>query len=65
MLLVLSTAAALVLWIILWALGAKGFDAFMVSIVIILLSATASAILPFLPGNRKGTDEPVDPAPFN
>jgi hypothetical protein len=65
MLLLLSTAAALIIWIILWALGAKGFDAFMVSILIVLISATVSAILPYLPGNRKGSGEPVDPAPFN
>jgi uncharacterized membrane protein len=65
MLLVLSTAAALVIWIILWAIGAKGFDAFMVSILIVLLAATTSLLMRSLPGNRKSADEPADPAPFN
>jgi hypothetical protein len=65
MLLVLSAAASMVIWIILWALGAKGFDAFMAALVLILLASTISLLLPGLPGNRKAEAEPRDPAPFN
>jgi hypothetical protein len=65
MLLVLSAATAMVVWIVLWALGAKGFDAFMLALLIVLLGSTLNLILPFLPGKRRGVDEPVDPAPFN
>ncbi len=65
MLLVLSAAASMVIWIILWALGAKGFDAFMLALVLILLAATVNLVLPYLPGNRKAEAEPRDPAPFN
>jgi hypothetical protein len=65
MLLVLSAAASMVIWIILWALGAKGFDAFMVGLMVILLAATVNLVLPYLPGNRKDQVEPRDPAPFN
>ena len=64
MLLVLSAAAAMVIWIILWALGTKGFDGFLVALMIVLLAATVNLVLPYLPGNRKGKDDPVDPAPF-
>ena len=53
MLLVLSTAAGMVLWIILWALGASGFDAFLVALMLILLAATVHLILPYLPGKQR------------
>jgi hypothetical protein len=65
MLLVLSTAVAMVIWITLWGLGAKGFDGFMVAILIVLLAATVHLVLPYLPGRRKAVDAPADPAPFN
>jgi hypothetical protein len=64
MLIVLSTAAAMIIWIILWALGIKGFDGFLAAILIVLLAATVHLVLPYLPGNRRGRDEPADPAPF-
>jgi hypothetical protein len=65
MLIVLSAATAMVIWIILWGLGAKGFDGFMIALLIVLLATTAHLLLPYLPGNRKGEDDPVDPAPYN
>ena len=65
MLIVLSTAAAMVIWIVLWGLGAKGFDGFLVAIMVVLIAATVNLLIPYLPGNRKGQDEPRDPAPFN
>ena len=34
--LVLATAAGLVVWIILWAIGVKAFDAFLITLVIVL-----------------------------
>ncbi len=36
---ILTVTAGLVVWIVLWALGAKGFDAFMLATVIILVGA--------------------------
>jgi hypothetical protein len=65
MLIVLAAAASAVLWVLLWGLGAKAMDALMLSLLIMVLAATAQAVLPFLPGNRAGTDEDPDPAPFN
>lgn len=50
---VFTVAVGLVAWVVLWALGAKGFDAFMVTIVIILLGAAAKLVVPFLPGRQE------------
>ena len=50
--LVLTTTFGLVLWIILWAIGAKALDAFLVATVVILLGATARILAPYLPGRE-------------
>lgn len=50
--LVLTTTGALILWILLWAIGASGFDAFVVALVIITLGATARILKPYLPGRE-------------
>jgi hypothetical protein len=49
---VLTVAAGLCVWIVLWALDAKGFDAFMVTTLVILLGATVRVLAPYLPGRR-------------
>ena len=54
----LSTCAGLVLWIVLWSLGVKSFDAFMLTILIVLIAATMRFVTPYLPGNRPSQDEP-------
>ena len=56
MLLVLTTAAGLVVWIVLWAIGVKGFDSFMITIVLLLLAAAMHIVWPFLPGNQRSRD---------
>jgi hypothetical protein len=56
--LLLTTTAALCLWVILWALEVKSFDAFMLALLLILLAATARLVAPFLPGNRPDPEEP-------
>ena len=50
--LVLTTTFALVIWIVLWACGAKSFDAFLVATVIITLGATGRILKPYLPGRE-------------
>jgi hypothetical protein len=50
--LVLTVTAGLVVWIVLWSIGEKAFDAFMITAVMAVLGATARMLLPFLPGNR-------------
>jgi hypothetical protein len=51
--LVLTTTAGLVVWIVLWAIGVKSFDAFLLTLGMIILAATARLILPSLPGSRR------------
>ena len=49
---VLTVTAGLVVWIVLWALGAKGFDAFMLATLIIVIGATVRILSGYLPGRR-------------
>jgi hypothetical protein len=51
--LVITVTAGLSIWIVLWALGVKSFDAFMVTAVVILLGTTARLLAPYLPGRRR------------
>ena len=48
----LTLIAGLVVWIVLWAIGAKSFDAFLITIVMLIVAAAAHIIWPTLPGNR-------------
>ncbi len=49
----LTTIAGLVIWIVLWALGVKSFDAFIITIVMVVIAAALSIVTPHLPGNRR------------
>ncbi len=51
--LVLTTTFGMILWIVLWALGSKGFDAFMVTLTVILLGATGRVLMNYLPGGTR------------
>jgi hypothetical protein len=57
MALVLTLASAMVVWIILWAIGGSGFDGFLAALVIMLIAAGAKVFAPFLPGNRPDPDD--------
>jgi hypothetical protein len=50
--LVLTVTAGLLVWIVLWALGAKGFDAFMLATAIILVGASLKILSGYLPGRH-------------
>ncbi len=50
--LVLTVTAGLVVWVVLWALGAKGFDAFMLATLVIVIGATVKILSGYLPGRR-------------
>jgi hypothetical protein len=50
--LVLATTFGLCVWIVLWAIGWKSIDAFMLTSVIITLGATAKILARYLP-NRE------------
>jgi hypothetical protein len=50
--LVVVTTIGLVVWLVMWALGIKALDAFMITVLLVLVGATMRIIAPFLPGNR-------------
>jgi hypothetical protein len=54
--LLLTLIAGLVVWIVLWAIGVKGFDSFMITIVLLLIAAAVHIIVPFLPGHQRSRD---------
>jgi hypothetical protein len=51
--LILTTVFGFVVWIVLWSINVKGFDAFMITVLVIILGATAHILAPYLPGNRE------------
>lgn len=53
MALVLYTTVAACVWLLLWALGSKPFDAFMVGALIMIIGTAQYLIAPFLPGKRR------------
>jgi hypothetical protein len=50
---VVATTFGLILWLVLWALGQKALDAFLLTVLIALVAATLRMISPYLPGNRR------------
>jgi hypothetical protein len=51
--LILTVTGGLVVWIVLWALGSKGSDAFMLSAAIILVGGSLRILSGYLPGRRR------------
>ena len=49
---ILTATAGLCLWIILWALGVKGFDGILIAGAMVLIAIGVSNLLPYLPGRR-------------
>ena len=47
---VFTIATGLIIWLVLWSLNVKGIDAFMVTMLVVVLAATARMLVPFLPG---------------
>jgi hypothetical protein len=56
--LLLTTTAGLAVWIVLWALGVKSFDAFLLTLGMVILAAVVRMLTPSLPGSRPIPDEP-------
>jgi hypothetical protein len=50
--LVVATTFGLIVWIVLWALGIKAIDSFLITVLVVLLGATGRMLAPYLPGNR-------------
>jgi hypothetical protein len=50
--LIVATATGLVIWVVLWAIGLKAFDAFLIVLLIILVTAVTRTVTTYLPGRR-------------
>jgi hypothetical protein len=48
----LSLMGALVIWLVIWALGYSGLDSALLAIAIIMIGATARLLAGYLPGRR-------------
>jgi hypothetical protein len=57
MLLFLATILGLVIWIVLFFLGAKALESFLITLLIVLLAGTWQLVSQYLPGNRRGQDD--------
>jgi hypothetical protein len=49
---ILTAAVGLCVWIIIWSLNVSGLDAFMITIVMVLVAIGVRNLMPFLPGRR-------------
>jgi hypothetical protein len=49
----LTLIAGLGVWIVLWAIGAKSFDAFMITVLMLVVAAAAHLLVPYLPGRGR------------
>ena len=54
--LLLTTIAGLSVWIVLWAIGVKSFDAFMITVGMVVVAATFRVFGPAAPGSRDDED---------
>jgi hypothetical protein len=54
--LLLTFTAGLIVWIVLWAVDFKAFDAALIALLMVIVAATARIVAPRLPGNRPGPD---------
>ena len=57
MVILVAFTIGMVWWVSAWALGVKSFDAFMITILMVLVAATVRIVTPYLPGNRPDPDE--------
>jgi len=48
--LALTATFAFCLWVFLWAIGVKGFDGMMITLVIVLVAGSIKSLAKFLPG---------------
>ncbi|MEA2178558.1 MAG: hypothetical protein QOG77_1855 [Solirubrobacteraceae bacterium] len=51
--LVYSATAGFVVWIVLWSIGVKSIDAFMITVLVLLLAAGTRIVIPHLPGTER------------
>ena len=57
MFLTVAATIGFLVWIVLWSIGVKALDAFLLTALIIVAATTIKMALPSLPGNRASVDE--------
>jgi hypothetical protein len=50
--LILTAAAGLCVWIVIWSLNVSGFDAILITTVMVVIAIGIRNLLPYLPGRR-------------
>jgi hypothetical protein len=45
---VAAFTAGLMIWLVLWALGAKAFDAFLIPVFLLVVGATMRMVIPYV-----------------
>jgi hypothetical protein len=58
MLTLIAVIVGSVLWTVTWAIGLKGFDGFLLFLLIVLGATTLQMMLPYLPGRRSKPPTP-------
>ena len=51
---IITGAAGLCLWIILWSLGMSGFDAILIALVMVIVAVAVQTVAPQLTRRRNG-----------
>jgi hypothetical protein len=51
--LIFTATAGIGVWIVLWALGVKGFDGFLIAALMVVIAVGVRNLLPALPGRRE------------
>jgi hypothetical protein len=57
MLMLLATILGLVIWIVLFFLGAKALESFLITLLVVLLAGTWQLLVHYLPGQRRPGDD--------
>lgn len=50
----MATTFGLVVWLVMWALGIKALDSFLITLAVVVVAAAVKIVAPYLPGNRDG-----------
>ncbi|HEX2702575.1 MAG TPA: hypothetical protein VHM72_03985 [Solirubrobacteraceae bacterium] len=56
--LVIAATFGFALWIVLWALGISGLDAFLLALLVMLLGAAGRVVIGHLPGHDASGSQP-------
>jgi hypothetical protein len=51
--LLLTLIAGLVVWVVLWATGTKGLDAFLIPLTMLVIAVAVHMLAPHIPGRRE------------